>query len=103
MALVERDAVIDVPAVAVDDDLVEGFLARQDRRQHDAVVVDARLGVEDRDLVGVGRGFEQFFQRAARRHAVADDDEALTRRGRRCGLEGFLLEDGAWTDSGLAR
>ena len=52
VALIERHAVVDVPAVAVDDDLIEGLLARQDRREHDAVVVDARLGVEDRDLVG---------------------------------------------------
>ena len=55
VALVERDAVLDVPAIAVDDDFLEGLLARQHRRQHDAVVVDARLGVEDGDLVAAGR------------------------------------------------
>src|SRR6185437_15674364 len=53
---------------------------------------DARLGVEDRDLVGFGRGFEQFFERAAGRHAVADDDETPTRRSLDVGVEGFLLD-----------
>ena len=92
MALIERDAVVDVPTVSMDDDLIEGLLAGQDRRQHDAIVIDARLGVEDRDLVGFGSGFEQFFQGAPRRHAVADDDEALSRFGRRGGRKGFLLD-----------
>ena len=92
VALVERDAVLDVPAVAMNDDLLERFFARQDRRKHDAIVIDARLGVEDGHLVGFGRGFEQFFERAAGRHAVADDDEALTRRRPRLGVEGFLLK-----------
>ncbi len=73
VAFVKRHSMVDVPAVAVDDDLLEGLLARQDRRQHDAVVIDARLGVEDRDLVGFGSGFEEFLERAARRHTVADD------------------------------
>ena len=75
--LVEGDAVLDVPAVAVNDDLLVVLLARQHRRQHDAVVVDARLGVEDRDLVAAGRLFEQMLEHASRRHAVADDDEFL--------------------------
>ena len=57
VALVERDAVLDVPAVAVDDDLLVVLLARQHRRQHDAVVIDARLGVEDRDLVAARAPF----------------------------------------------
>ena len=83
-ALVERDAVLDVPAVAMDHDLLERLLARQHRRQHDAVVVHPRLGVEDRHVVGVGRGLEQPLEGAAGRHAVADDDESLLRvRGHR--------------------
>ncbi len=44
-------------------------------REHDAVVVDARLGVEDRDLIAVGRGFQQVLQHSPGRHAVADDDK----------------------------
>jgi hypothetical protein len=75
VALVERDAVLDVPAVAVDDDFLVCLLARQNRRQHDAIVVHARFGVEDGDLVAVGRGFQQVLQHSAGRHAIADDDE----------------------------
>ena len=74
---VERHAVLDVPAVAVDDDVVEGFLTREKWRQHDAVVVDARFGVENRYVVGAGVLVEQTFEGATRRHAVADDDELL--------------------------
>ena len=78
-AFVERDAVLDVPAVAVDHDLLERLLARQHRRKHDAVVVHPRLGVEDRHLVGIGRGLEQALERAPGRHAVADDNQPLLR------------------------
>ena len=74
----------DVPAVAMDHDLFERLVAREDRRQHDAVVVHPRLGVEDRHVKGIGRGFEQPLQGAAGRHSVADDDESLLRvRGHR--------------------
>jgi hypothetical protein len=73
--LVKRDAVLDVPAVAVDDDLFEVLLAGKHRREHDAVVVDARLGVEDRDLIAAGRALEQMLEHSPRSHAVADDDE----------------------------
>ena len=75
VALVEGDAVGDVPAVAMDDDFLIGLLARQHRRQHDAVVVDARLGVEDGDGVAARRLLEQMLQHAPGGHAVADDDE----------------------------
>jgi len=74
-ALVERDAMLHVPTIAMDHDLLERFLARENRRQHDAVVVYPRLGIEDRDVVGIGRLLEQAFQRAPGRHAVADDDQ----------------------------
>ena len=75
--LVERDAVLDVPAVAVNDDLLVVLFTRQHRRQHDAIVVDARLGVENGDLVAAGRLVEKVLQHAPWRHAVADDDEFL--------------------------
>ena len=50
MALVERDAVFDVPPVTVNDDLLVLLLARQHGREHDAVVVHARFRVEDGHL-----------------------------------------------------
>ncbi|MCY1220466.1 hypothetical protein D9M72_324810 [compost metagenome] len=78
VALVERDLVLDVPSVAVDDDLLVVLLARKHRRQHDAVVVDARLGIEDRHRVSARGLLEEFFQHAARRHAVADDHELFS-------------------------
>ena len=75
VALVERDAVLDVPAVAVDDDLLVALFAGKNRRQHDAVIIDARLGVEDRDFVAPRSRFEQMLEHSARRHSVSDDDE----------------------------
>ena len=68
---------LDVPTVAVDDDLLVVLLAGEQRGQHDAVVVDPRLGVEDRDLVAARRRFEQMLEHPSGRHAVADDDEFL--------------------------
>ncbi len=75
MPLIEHDAVLDVPAIAMDDDLFIVLLTGQHRREHDPVVIDARLGIEDGDVVGVGCIFEQMFEHASRRHAVTDDDE----------------------------
>src|SRR5262245_16793007 len=75
MALVERDTVTHVPAVTVDDDLLVAFLSRQDRREHDAVVVDPGLGVEDGDLVTAWGLLQDVLEHAPGGHAVADDDE----------------------------
>ena len=66
VTLVERDAVLDVPTVAVDDDLLVVLLAGENGRQHDAVVVDARLGVEDRHLVAARCRFEQMLEHRVR-------------------------------------
>jgi hypothetical protein len=53
-AQMQGDAVLGVPLQRVEDDLVEGLLAGQHRRQQDAVVVGVRLGAEHGDLVQVG-------------------------------------------------
>ena len=85
VALIERDVVLDVPTIAVDDDLLVILLAGQNRREHDAVVIDARLGIEDGDLIATRRLLEKMFQHATGRHAVADDNKPLnwTRRRQR--------------------
>ena len=59
----------------VQHDLVERLLAREHRRQQDAVVVRMRLGAEHRDVVGVRRELQELLERAHAGHAVADDDE----------------------------
>ena len=81
--LVERDAVLHIPTIAMDDDLLEGFLAGEHRRQHDAIVVHAWFGIEDRHVEGVGRQIEKLVECTSGRHAVADDDQTLARRWRR--------------------
>jgi len=73
----ELDAALGVPGPVVDDDVVEALLAGEEGREHDAVVVDVRLGAEDRDGEAVRRAGENFLDRAHPGHAVADDDEAL--------------------------
>src|SRR5690242_10078586 len=78
-ALVEGDSILDVPGIAVDDDVLEALLAREHRREHDAVVVDPWLRVEDHDLVAAGVGLEHAFEHPAGRHAVADDDKLFHR------------------------
>ncbi len=77
VALVEDDPVLDIPAVAMDDDFLVLLLAGEHGREHDAVVIDARLGVKDRDLVAAARVLEEMLEHAPRGHAVADDDEFL--------------------------
>ncbi len=73
----QGDVVALVPGAVVEDDLVEGLLAGQDRRQHDPVVVHVRLGAEHGDVVAAGVALKQFLDRADAGHAVADDDEAF--------------------------
>ena len=78
--LIERDAVLHIPAVAMDDDLIEGLVAREHRRQHDAVVVHARLGVEDRNVIRIGRALDQALKRTSGGHPIAYDDKPLLHR-----------------------
>ncbi len=73
----QLDAVVLIPGSIVDHDLVEGLLASQHRREHDAVVIHPRLGPEDGDIVAGGIAGKNFLDRAAAGHAVADDDEPL--------------------------
>ena len=48
------------------------LLAREHRRQQDAVVVRMRFGAEYGDVVEVGLDLQQLFERAHAGHAVAD-------------------------------
>ena len=75
----QRDAVFVVPIVAVDHDLGKALFAREHRREHDPVVVDPRLGPEDRYPIAARIARQQFLDRTAPRHAVADHHEVLTR------------------------
>ena len=64
-----------IPGVVMGDDLVIGLVARQDRRQHQPVVVAARFRVEQGDVPLAGGHVEQMLQHPARGHARADDDQ----------------------------
>src|SRR5690606_8082752 len=79
MPLVEGDAVVDVPAVAMNDDLLIALLSRQYRREHDAIVVHTGFRVEDGHVVSAGRLLEEMLQHPSGGHSVADDDELLGR------------------------
>jgi hypothetical protein len=68
----QLDVVFQVPVQVVEDDLFEGLLAGQHRRQQDAVVVGVRFGTEDRDVVQLVAQLQQFFQGANPGHAIAD-------------------------------
>ena len=81
-ALAQIDVVPRVPGVVVNDDVVELLVAREHGRQHDAVVVDARLGAEDGHVIAVGRAREELVQHAAGGHSVAEDDKLLSARSR---------------------
>src|SRR3546814_6030920 len=72
-----------------DLDVVEALLAREHGRQHDAVVIDARLGAENRYAIAVRIAREQFLDRAASGHAVADDDQVFARLG--AGFQGAMF------------
>ncbi len=73
----QLDTVRGVPLGGIEDDFVEALLSGQDRRKHDAVVVHPRLGAEDRDRVARGVTRQDFLDRAAPGHAVADHHQSL--------------------------
>ena len=74
----EIDLVPAIPLLGVNDDLVGGLLAGEDRRQHHAVVVDVRLVAEDGDAE-LRLVLEDLLDARHARHSVADHDEALHR------------------------
>ena len=69
-------AVVGVPVVAVEDDVVLVLLAGQHGRQHDPVVVAVRLLAEDgdRELLAAA-ALEHLLDQAGAGHPVADDDQ----------------------------
>jgi L-fucose mutarotase/ribose pyranase (RbsD/FucU family) len=75
LAQMQRDVVFLIPLERVQHDVAERLLARQHRREQDAVVVRVRLRAEYRDVVVARRNRQQFFDRADAGHAVADHDE----------------------------
>jgi hypothetical protein len=72
LARVQPDAVLLVPLPGVQHDLVQRLLARQHRRQQDAVVVRVRLRTEHADLVQLRLDLQQLLEGAHAGHAVAD-------------------------------
>jgi len=69
------DALAVVPSLIVGDDLFIGFVPREDGREHDAVIVPARLCVEEGDVIGVRSRVGELFQHPTRGHARAYYDE----------------------------
>ncbi len=82
--LVQRDAILRVPVITMRDDLFVGLFAGQDWRKHQPVVVHARLGVENGDGVAIRRCFEEIFEHAAGRHAIAYDHEFFAQSAVSC-------------------
>ena len=80
LAAMKRDAVRLVPGIVVDQDVLIGLFAGEDRREHDAVVIHPRLGAEDGHVVCTGSALEQLLQGTACGHAVADDDKLFGHR-----------------------
>ena len=78
---VQGDAVVAVPVQWVQDDFIQGLLAREHRREQDAVVVGMGLAAEHGDVVQVGRELQQLFQGAHAGHAIAHHDQTKFLRG----------------------
>src|SRR6059058_1817810 len=76
-ALAQRDAVILVPLLGVEHDVVDGLLAGEHGRQQNSVVIAVWFGTEDGDLIEIGRTIQQHFDRADAGHAVADHHQLL--------------------------
>ena len=77
-----------VPGSVVGDDLLIGFLAAEDGRQHQPIIIAARLGAEQGHIEAAMRLFEDMFERATRGHAGADDHQPFGTRSRGEGFGG---------------
>ena len=77
LALVQGDAIVAVPLLVVEHDVIDGLLAGQYRGEHDAVVVAVGFGAEHRDVIHVRCNLQQFFQGAYPCHAVANQYQFL--------------------------
>ena len=69
--LVEGDTVLFVPVEIVENNLVNGLLPAEYRGEKNTVIVAVRLITENRDLVFVGRQFQQLLQRSHAGHTIA--------------------------------
>ena len=89
LAGVQGDAALGVPVQIVEHDLLDRLLARQHRRQQNAVVIAVRFGAKHGDVVLIGSNGQQLFQGAHPGHAVADQNQflffhAISPRGTTC-------------------
>jgi hypothetical protein len=76
----EANAIAVIPFAGIDDDLVDALVARKDAREHDAIIVDVRLGSEHGDAVAPPVFvLEQLLDRTHAGHAVTDDHEVFAR------------------------
>jgi hypothetical protein len=92
LAQVQRDAVLGIPGVIVENDVLDRHLAGEHRREQDAVVVGVRLGAENGDLVLIGGDLQQLLERAHAGHAVADHHQFLLAHGTPDGNRKLSLE-----------
>jgi hypothetical protein len=58
LAAMQGDAVSLIPGIVMDQDIFVSLLAGQNGREHDAIVVDARLSAKNGDFVSVRRTTE---------------------------------------------
>jgi hypothetical protein len=65
--------------MAVNDDIFKGLFAGKQRRQHDAVIIDARLRAKNGDAVFPGIARKNLLYRTAPCHAITDDNQMRAR------------------------
>ena len=80
-AAMQGDGIGLIPGGIMDQDVVVGLFPGQHGREHDAIVVDARLGAENGDVVSPRSALEELLQHTAGGHAVADNDQLFGHRG----------------------
>ena len=71
------DVIFGVPSIIMGHDVGIGLLSRQDRGQHDAVVVAPCLCVEKGDVIGFAVLFQKVLQHPTRGHTGTDNDKFL--------------------------
>ncbi len=64
-----------IPLRIMGNDFLVGFVARQNRRQHDAVIIPARFRPEKGDVIKFIISLKQVLHSASRRHASPDNNE----------------------------
>ena len=75
LAFVQGNAIVHIPLLIIEHDLINGLVSSQYRREHNTVVVTIRFCAEHGNFISIGRDLEQFLDGTDTCHAISDNNQ----------------------------